>query len=657
MKRSFLPLALALMLCTILLPSCMSAHEHTYSDAWSSDADAHYHAATCWHTDERRDVTEHTWDDGVLLERPQEFTEGKIRYTCTVCEAQTVDVIPMLHVHTYADELSFDEQEHYYAATCGCKNVRRDATAHELTASVTDPTCLADGYTTHSCACGYTFTDTPTDATGHDFTIGYTNEDGTHTLVCQNKSSHIKAERCTYDSATVTDPTCTEDGYTTHTCACGHSYTDNVVAAIGHAYDAWVSLQNGTHMRACQNDPSHTQVQDCSYSVTVIEPTCTEDGYTVSTCFCGRFERMDGTLIQALGHSFVDHVCTTCLAAESATLAVDEVTSPVYLVSQTVIDYMEAPYYTCITSLPTFASMQGQDLGRGVTLSYTISGDTYGAAVASATLTLTSVGPLSDDRVITLTNGATSAELYNLLTGTEYRFRFDIVLASGAKLSNGGSFRTAKTPRLMNIGGMSNVRDVGGWQTVDGQTVRQGLLYRGTEMDGKVASWHLLNEQGREVMRNLLGIRTDMDLRNAQDILSDVSVLGEDVTLYYYDAVQYEDIFTEEGKANMRAIFADLADPDNYPIYLHCTYGSDRTGTVCLLLEGLLGVSRGNAVRDYELSALVYDSKTRDAQLTELLAGIDAMEGNTFQKKIENYLLSAGVTAEQIQSIRDIFLK
>ena len=37
-------------------------------------------------------------------------------------------------------------------------------------------------------------------------------------------------------------------------------------------------------------------------------------------------------------------------------------------------------------------------------------------------------------------------------------------------------------------------------------------------------------------------------------------------------------------------------------IYFHCTIGTDRTGTMAYFLEGLLGVSEEDRLRDYDLS-------------------------------------------------------
>jgi protein tyrosine/serine phosphatase len=83
---------------------------------------------------------------------------------------------------------------------------------------------------------------------------------------------------------------------------------------------------------------------------------------------------------------------------------------------------------------------------------------------------------------------------------------------------------------------------------------------------------------------------------------------------------------------------------------LHCTYGCDRTGTVCYLLEALLGVSRGDCLRDYGLSNL------RPENIQAVENGLANYEGDTLKEQAESYLLSCGVSEYQINSIRNIFL-
>ncbi|MBR5632533.1 MAG: tyrosine-protein phosphatase, partial [Clostridia bacterium] len=43
-------------------------------------------------------------------------------------------------------------------------------------------------------------------------------------------------------------------------------------------------------------------------------------------------------------------------------------------------------------------------------------------------------------------------------------------------------------------------------------------------------------------------------------------------------------------------------NPDNYPIYLHCSLGRDRAGTLAYLISALVGVELIDLQRDYETS-------------------------------------------------------
>ncbi|MBE6673337.1 MAG: hypothetical protein E7599_07470, partial [Ruminococcaceae bacterium] len=152
--------------------------------------------------------------------------------------------------------------------------------------NVTPPTCLEGGFTTYTCSCGKSFTDHPTEATGHSYT------------------------------AVVTPPTCLERGFTTHTCRCGDSYVDS-----------WVDSLGGTHILQDHEGklPTCTEIgwqpyQTCSrceyttytkipatghsHIASVTPPTCLEGGYTTFTCHCG--DSYVGDRVAATGHTMGD---------------------------------------------------------------------------------------------------------------------------------------------------------------------------------------------------------------------------------------------------------------------------------------------------------------------------------------------------------------
>ncbi|MBQ9116367.1 MAG: hypothetical protein IJY04_05040, partial [Clostridia bacterium] len=76
---------------------------------------------------------------------------------------------------------------------------------------------------------------------------------------------------------------------------------------------------------------------------------------------------------------------------------------------------------------------------------------------------------------------------------------------------------------------------------------------------------------------------------------------------------------------------------------------------MCYLLEALLGVSDEDLRKEYELSAFK-DSYANYEDFAVLVARINMLDGSTTQEKVENYLLSVGVSAAEINSIRNIFL-
>ena len=70
-------------------------HVHTFNESkWESDENNHWHAATCAHTDEKKDFAPHTWNDGVITKPSDYGVEGERTFTCTTCSATRAESVP-----------------------------------------------------------------------------------------------------------------------------------------------------------------------------------------------------------------------------------------------------------------------------------------------------------------------------------------------------------------------------------------------------------------------------------------------------------------------------------------------------------------------------------------------------------------------------------
>ncbi len=297
------------------------------------------------------------------------------------------------------------------------------------------------------------------------------------------------------------------------------------------------------------------------------------------------------------------------------------------------------------------------DTGLPVTLYYNVKGMPVGCSVTGSKILVSEYEDFSSSKVYSLSSDETKVDVYHLKTNTQYYYRIDISLSNGTQTSVSGRFKTADTPRFLSVDGVRNMRDIGGYKTLNGKTVRQGMLYRSTELDGKVEPRFTITSKGRDDMLSVLGIRTDMDLRSATDNPDGTDALGVGVKHNYYGAPMYSGVFTEEGKAAIRKIFADLADKNNYPVLMHCTHGMDRTGTVCYLLEAVLGMSEEDMMKEYQFSSLCHGNLWGLNEMNEFIGRLKAYDGDTIQKKAENYLISTGVTEAEIAAIREIYLE
>ena len=272
----------------------------------------------------------------------------------------------------------------------------------------------------------------------------------------------------------------------------------------------------------------------------------------------------------------------------------------------------------------------------------------------SATLLISEHADFSHPREFLLDPSLVSLAVDNLKTGTDYFYK---VTVNGDAYT--GTFRTARSTRFVYMDGVHNTRDIGGYRTLDGKTVRQGLLIRGTELDGLINLNYLLNKDAVADVQSTFGFVYDFDLRAGEVYQGNYqSKLGPDVPHRFYNSPSYGAIFQSASFPALQAIFRDLADPSKYPMYIHCTHGADRTGTIIFLLQGILNMSEEDMVREYQMTGFAFPGFAEFEYMQIIIDGVASYPGDTLQEKIVSFLTTeVGVTGEQIESIRTIFLE
>ncbi|MCP5089723.1 MAG: hypothetical protein GY949_02240, partial [Gammaproteobacteria bacterium] len=160
--------------------------------------------------------------------------------------------------------------------------------------------------------------------------------------------------------------------------------------------------------------------------------------------------------------------------------------------------------------------------------------------------------------------------------------------------------------RLLPLSGTRNARDLGGYTTADGHTVKWGMLFRSDGLDK-------LDDEGLELLKQLrlaavTDFRGDSERDGAPDRLPqqsppvdyatlainnpamDVAELGRKVLsgeLSESELLQLTDRRAYIDDVEISRLWgqwvAGLADPENLPHLFHCTAGKDRTGFAAAL--------------------------------------------------------------------------
>ncbi len=460
-------------------------------------------------------------------------------------------------------------------------------------------------------------------------------------------NSIIASHDHVYETVSETKATCTEKGKKTERCAICGKETSEETPPLGHSFSPW----------AKKSEPTCTEAE-------ILQRNCTHEG-------CKEEETKEGE--PALGHLWGEWVregekmiraCSRegCgekeekIAPLVKLFALEEGSLPY---TDNVADYLSAEDPNVSDYLCSDEGNQGYKV-RWL--------NSYDGATACRIECSKDEG-FSDPMITEADASASQAYLYNLEKASLYYIRVVVTDAEGEHASNVTTFETSDLgPRLLKVGGIHNVRDVGGYMTSEGRTLQNMLIRGGALSPSTFEAYKDINitEEGKAYMSQTLKIKTDFDLRLASENrapgTSEDSGLTQspipNANLEYYGANGYESIFSE--KETVRKIFSALSDEKRYPVYMHCTGGADRTGTYCFLFSALLGVSEKELIHDYEYTSFsLYGERNSKSEepyhFKQTLERIKSdYEGDTLQEKTENFLKSVGVTETEIYNIKAI---
>ena len=183
--------------------------------------------------------------------------------------------------------------------------------------------------------------------------------------------------------------------------------------------------------------------------------------------------------------------------------------------------------------------------------------------------------------------------------------------------------------RILPLEGGFNFRDMGGYKTTSGKSVKWGKVFRSDEM-GNLSSSDLeyLNEIP---LHTVVDFRSESEKRESPDKIPASVINSYELTINPGNHSNISDVIkfsSENGEEFMKDInrllvsdseiisrykefFSLLQDEKKLPLLFHCTAGKDRTGMAAALFLASLGVEEKIIFEDYLFSNQLLEDKYR----------------------------------------------
>lgn len=255
----------------------------------------------------------------------------------------------------------------------------------------------------------------------------------------------------------------------------------------------------------------------------------------------------------------------------------------------------------------------------------------------------------------TATTDTNAIEVVNLELGTGYKWT---VTDSAGESASAVFYTSPEPPRLIKMGTMKVMRDLGGWIGLNNCPIRQNQIFRGGPANnGKP------DDAARTFFYDIVGVKTEIDFRRQDERGLNPAFDGTRQIISYHllPIEPYAFYKPEKTKSGTGKNFAEtlklLMTATNRPAYFHCQIGRDRTGSMASIVLAALGVSEEDIMKDFQTSYYGDNDSPTDS-IRSYLGKFKNFCSETYGADLtlaewtKRYCIDIGISAEQVEAFR-----
>ena len=279
-----------------------------------------------------------------------------------------------------------------------------------------------------------------------------------------------------------------------------------------------------------------------------------------------------------------------------------------------------------------------------------------------------------------ITAGEAYVTINNLTPNVHYTYKVSSI-EKGTVMTEGNFTTYGHIRQVFFKTRVRNGRDMGGWLTYDGKMVKYHKIYR----TGRWESSTMSNSGKKAMIAE--GIKAQLDLRNTSDVLDAPAIDGMDFCAPLIETGGDSMLKADKGDKTRQCMqfIIDCVKADK-PVVYHCSLGRDRTGTLGMIILGLLDVVEGDISKEYEVTYFsprgwsIASSETykifQNKRTTwaykpaaeyiwegkypnntyEFVDDVNSPDYTPFSVRIEKYLLDIGISQADIDAYRELML-